>query len=428
MEESSLTTRTGAFWQWLDRWLYLQPGYTEWLRRLTGLCGLPIGVIIWTWTQGGPGPYIVPAWRIKDCLLYLPLPPPFINMTVFVAYGLCCGALVLGSKQKFFAALPAIVLAYYGSRDWMSAGFHFDVLLWIMFIALLFDQPGRNPCRRIIQISVAACYFYAALSKLLYPDFISGCSFEAIFNNGLAFGPSWVELIKQHPITRSWWLIFSWLTIAVEFFFPIALFIKKTRLVALISAIAFHTGISIFLDPFLFNFTAVICSGLLAFVDKKGEDEKTLALDWSSARKKIQAALAFAFCLFLVLFPARDYILPERPLAEMTGFDRSPWGFCMYLQCLETTAFDLDYLTDDGVWHKFPSQGRMKRGYTDNEVYAAAHYIFDTVPSATEVRVRLQLCINHHICREKTLVAKRNVAPGKIQIRTFAMPAPAPRV
>jgi hypothetical protein len=162
-------------------------------------------------------------------------------------------------------------------------------------------------------------------------------------------------------------------------------------------------------------------AGLVAFADKKGEDENTpkmSALGWPPKRKA-EVVLAAIFSLFLILFPARAYVLPERPLSEMTGFDRSPWSFCMYLQCLETTAFDLDYLTSDGQWHKFPSQGRMRTGYTENEIYAAAHYIFDTVPNASEVKVRLRLSINHHTFQERTLAAKRDTAPGKIQIRYY---------
>jgi hypothetical protein len=395
----------------------MPPGYTDWLRRMVGLCGLPIGMIVWNWTHGGPGPYVVPAWRIYDSLLYLPLLPPLVTTTAFIAYGLCCIALVLDCKQKFFAALPVLVLAYYGSRDWMAAGFHFDVLLWIMFVALLFDHEGRNPCRRIVQVSVAACYFYAGLSKILFPDFINGCSFESIFNDG----QSWASFFHPQPMPRTWWLVFSWLTILGELFLPVALFVKKTRRIALISAVIFHMGIALLLDQFLLNFTWVMWAGLVAFADKKGEDENTpkmSTLAWPPKRK-VEAVLAAVFSLFLILFPARAYVLPERPLSEMTGFDRSPWSFCMYLQCLETTAFDLDYLTSDGQWHKFPSQGRMRTGYTENEIYAAAHYIFDTVPNASEVKVRLRLRINHHTLQERTLAAKRDTAPGRIQIRYY---------
>ena len=48
----------------LRNWFYLDEGKIDWLWRGLGLTAIPISFHIWTWSHGGPGPFVSPAWRV----------------------------------------------------------------------------------------------------------------------------------------------------------------------------------------------------------------------------------------------------------------------------------------------------------------------------------------------------------------------------
>lgn len=132
-----------AFDRFVD-WLYMPPAYLPLVRRLTGAATIAIGFIVYIWSQGGPGPYVVPSWRFIDKLFVPPLPPPLVTNGIFLAATLACIWLALGTRRKWVIAIPVLVGAYFGCRDYWAMGSHFIVMLWTYLVALLFDAPTNS--------------------------------------------------------------------------------------------------------------------------------------------------------------------------------------------------------------------------------------------------------------------------------------------
>ncbi|MGH9550500.1 MAG: hypothetical protein ACRD3W_14055, partial [Terriglobales bacterium] len=262
-------------WQHVLNWLYLPHGYSGIIRRLTALWTLPILLIVWNGAHGGPGPYIIPAWRFNDHLFYLPQPPELITTTIFSIAALFCLAMIFGVKRRVFLWPVVAVMAYYGCTDLWACWCGFVIMDFTMLVALLFDRPGMSLCRRLIQISIFLCYFYSALHKLLLPDFLNGSSFYSFFHDGFAVVPLWVPLLKSISVPIYTWQIWAWLTVVFEFALPFGLFSARFRKVSLIAGTLFHLAILIVIADFISIYSFVMVTGYLAFLEKGGEQSGT---------------------------------------------------------------------------------------------------------------------------------------------------------
>ena len=413
-----------AVWQKYVDWLFVPNDFIGLTRRLTGIEALCVLMIVWVWSHGGPGPANVPAWRIGPHLLTLPMPAEDITRTVFCIGVVAALAMIVGFAHKLWPLILALIIGYFGSVDWVACGLHFIVLEWLMLVAFLFERPGRSPTRRLIQISIVACYFFTATQKVLFPDFVAGYSLETIFGDGWSLGSAWRGVLPVEKFGHSFWVFLSWMTIAVEYFFALGLCFPKTRRAALLIAVLFHFGISIFLDKFITIFSLVMWAGLSTFIDKdrsksaasESLTKEGLARDavaepklsaWSKfsthfcegwqridtaistiARSlklgafvkkrtpnaslyskpvpltpgiRTQSLLASILIGMMALIPIRVFFYPGRPLDKLSFFDRSPWSYCMYLARQETARLDVAYQDEQGAWHPHPIDKKKDR-------------------------------------------------------------------
>ena len=395
-------------------WLYLPSGHLDLLRRLTALATLPIGIIVFNWTKGGPGPYIVPAWRFHQHLLILPLPPAPLTEIAFLSAAIACLLMTLGFKQKWIIAIPVLVGAYFGCRDFWAMGSHFVLLLWTYLVALLFARPGKNCSRRLIQLSVFLCYFYSAVQKLLSPDFIMGYSMQAEMSDGWCFNAYAANILHLGAAPFIFWQLFSWMTVGLELFLAFGLFSKRFRKTALILGLLFHIGISAMLDFYISLFSVAILVGYLAFIDRKSEvaQETPPALDANAnqaGKSALEPILAGAFALVMCAVPLRVYASTERPLNDVTMLDRTPWSFCMFLQRLDENKVDVRYRTTNGDWHKIAlsDRWRTQSACTDNELYSICSWVLHRYPEATEVTADIEFRVNKRWTQRKSIHATR---------------------
>ncbi|HEY9683740.1 MAG TPA: hypothetical protein V6C86_19320 [Oculatellaceae cyanobacterium] len=466
----NISEETGSpFWQRFVDWLYLPNSFIGLTRRLAGLEGVFILVIVWVWAHGGPGPINVPAWRIGPHLLHLPAPPEEITRTLFVLAGCSSIAMMLGSAFKLWPFILAGVIGYFGSMDWMASGCHFIVLEWLMLLALLLERPGRSPTRRLIQVSTVLCYFYTATQKALFPDFVAGYSFETMFGDGWSLGSAWKGILPVEHFGHGFWVFLSLFTIAIEYLFVFGLCFPRTRRVTLLCAIFFHLGIAVFLDKFISIFSLCMCACLSTFIDEpsaaeiesggkssllsryfvaftvwvkrmqvffynfargqhlgflvqdpaKEEAERSKPLRLTGA-VRLQSAFSLLLLSMMVLIPLRVYYYPGRPLDKLSFFDRSPWSYCMYLARQETSRLEAQYQDEHGNWHTHPidkKKERWGRVTGDNELYALADYVFAVHPEARRVRIESDIVMNGRLPQEKTLERDRDDHDKEIIVR-----------
>ena len=429
--------QTALTWQNFVDWLYVPNDFNRLTRALTGLSMLFVLPFVWLWSHGGPGPTTIPAWRLGSHLLVLPLPGEQISIALFCAAVVSALAMIIGAKHKIWPGVCAAVIGYYGSVDWVGCGLHFILLEWIMLVAFLFDRPDRSPTRRLIQVSTILCYFLSATQKLFFPDFVAGYSLESTFSDGAGLGWGWNGVLPVENFAHGFWLFFSWLTIAGEYFFAFGLSIPRSRRLTLMAAVAFHLGIAVFLGQFIAIFSLVMWSGLSTFLSAswfsktaKGAPElpvpSATAVHFSPITSwvKIQSAVAAMVMLVLLLFPLRVYFFAGRPVDKLSFFDRSPWSYCMYLARQETTRLVAKYLDPSGNWHEQSidkTRDRWGRISSDNETYALADYIFKVHPDAQRVRIESDILLNGHLPQEKILERDRNDINAEVRIH-FSSP------
>lgn len=394
-----------------SEWLYLPDGYLPLLSRLIGPYMISISPIVWNWQHGGPGPYIVPAWRLADKFFIPPMLPPTFTDCWFIASGVTCFLMMLGFRQKILLLLPISVLAYFGPRDFWACGSHFIVMCFCYLVALLFQHPGKPSCsRRLIQVSIFLCYFLSAVQKILYPDYLLGYSMEAEFKDGWGLAEFWGRLIA--PLNLPHWLFFlaSIGSIILELFVAFGLFSKRLRKYALAAGIAFHLVILIFFNIFISWFSIVMFIGYLAFIDKK--DESSTAIQDTNPPSLAEALWALCYLLVITAIPLRIYLRPDQ-LATLSMLDRTPWSFCMFLDREEPKSLDIRYKGGDNIWHQYTPAptDRTKDTKSDSDIYSLSSYIFHKYPEAQEVRIELELSVNKRAKKFKSLHAFRSSTP-----------------
>lgn len=390
-------------------WLYLGEGRVGLIRRLTALCCLPSLLLVWNWSRGVGGPYIVPAWRFGDTFLAPPLPPAPVNAFVFILAAASCLWLCLGGKKKIFVLLPTLVLAYYCSIERVAFMCHFVVMIFIYMVALCFHhEKSRSATRRIIQLAVAGCYGFAVLGRLTSPTHLSGLSFKYAVGTGWAANHLFVDFYKYLGTIDWIWMPFSLLVIVLEIFLCLGFFFEKTRRIAFALGVLLHVGIAITLTETLIIYSLIMLTGYLAFFDGLEETEP-------EARRpaRLETAMAVVFLAMMAVIPLRVYFYPGRPASTLCLTDREPWTFHMFMLKQDTIDVDVRFQDEHGDWHKVPITGRMQYTSADSDLYSMIAYLFRIHPEARAVEAKVKLKLNDWY-QYKEATAERG---GKTRIR-----------
>jgi hypothetical protein len=163
----------------------------------------------------------------------------------------------------------------------------FDIGLWLMFLRCdrvwsvdewLRRRRGRAASRviplwplRVIQIQVALIYFRTAMAKLATEPWQDG---SAVYYALHALGNDVFPQVMEHKLLLT---LLTYATLAVEFSFPVLVFWRPTRWLAILSAMLVHVGIDLLMAIRLFG--PVMYAGLAAFV---------LPEEWSKIERMVR--------------------------------------------------------------------------------------------------------------------------------------------
>lgn len=399
-------------------WLVLPRGYTNWLWRLLGICGLVDGLQVHNWMAYSAVPYIVPAWRFGSNLLNLPVLPHSLIDPLFTLYFSACAAMALGLRSKLVLLVPIATLSYFCCLDLMVGSLHFTILLCCFFISLLFDRPGLSLTRRLIQLCIAFCYGYSVLQKLSVPLFREGYSLAAHASDGWFMKPYWFDAARNAHPSHEFYVGLSAAVILTEAFLCVALFPRVTRSLGVLVGIIFHGIMATLMHWWIGVFTLVTWSSYFAFLEPKeqqptmspalGSPESTAARREFILKHRTSVCAAVALLLLWFCVPLRIYFWNDRPTDTITILDRRPWTFAMFVTAEVPNGISASYTDEFGQRHHVEPVGRMVRAKSDNELYALANYIFRTYPNARTVNVQTDMSIDEIYCLRKILYGVRS--------------------
>lgn len=389
------------------------------LSRLTGVLSLVTCWEIFKRLKFLSEEYQVETWWWKQECLSLP------DSQVLVVCLLCICALsslamLFGSRGKLAPLLVAASILYIASLDLQIAFSHSLFLnIWIC-IALLFRREGRSSSRRLIQLSLFACYGLSALQKALTPQFISGQTLEAL-QFGKNLQPWTLKFLSKMPAGADFWQYSAIAVVATELFLALGLCNKQTRKFAVAGIIIFQLMIFATMDPFILPLHLTIFVCCLSFFNP---DSFAKRFRWpENIRDKssrcsvggmenpgvLYRVLTVFAAAFLFGIPLRIYFYPHS-LERMSLMDRRPWTFCMFVSMEGRYETSIVLKRQDGnlVWVK--PRGRMAFLSSDTEMHALAHYFEKTTPGIVELKIESQYVVNLHSRDHKVLTAQVDAA------------------
>jgi len=205
------------------------------------------------------------------------LPIPSFEQYVFIENVLIISTVffVIGLFTKIAGPLTAILFLYF----FMLSQFFFLHNSFAMAIVLLIlafspssdhyslDAYFKSKKRknrvvlpiRLIQVLVIIIYAFGAINKLT-PGWFNGHVLEVLYVNGMMSG-----LATKVVLSFFSFKILSLMTIIVQIFLPIGLWVKKTRNFAIIVGILFHLSLLVMMEITNFSFLMIVL--LLSFID-----------------------------------------------------------------------------------------------------------------------------------------------------------------
>jgi hypothetical protein len=352
------------------------------------------------------GPYPVPAWRFGWLALDLPGPPLWLSLSLWAAFGLAGIWLMFGSKSKLVTAIPIFVLVYLGSVERWAFSSSFVIMLFLYLVALLFDRQPRSCSRSIIKAAISICYFFGAVTKL-DAEFASGAMLDQLVNHGYNMRPLAFSLLSHIRFGSDLLQAIVYTVIATELFLSVGFWFRRTRKYAIALGLLMH-GTFLILIQGIDIFAPIMWTGYLAFLDKKQENEVG-----EVEEQPIPAAERFAallVLLFMLWMPARFFIPigpTARPIADLSYFDRAPWGFSMFIFRQDVEQVSARYHDVNG-WHSEAMTGRMKEATSDDEILALARYLLKKHQLSDQVEVKSSFQINGHRRGTKECIYSRS--------------------
>lgn len=368
-------------------WLNLNEGYLPVVSRVIGLCLLGIfhrEIALLYFSK----PFNVPAWRIGYWMPELPNFPLWLIIIQWTAYLVCAIALLAGKRHKALAIIPAAILLSGSFKENGAFCSTYVILLFTFLVALCFHKQPVSCSRRLIQISITNCYFFAVANKF-HPEFWSGRSLYEVLHYGVDVRSPFLPLMSFFNFSLEQSMLFSHLTILVEVFLVIGPWFEKTRKAAYATAIILHSVFGILFDG-VEVFSLVMVGGLLVFFEKKNEPrpQNIPAPRW-------QKIAAYCLIVAMTALPLRYYFIPAKEYLSMSFLDRAPWSFAMFLFMDEPKVCLLRYRDDAGTWHDINPESRMAKIQSTNDILALFKYLAATYANAQEIQVEIDLYRNH---------------------------------
>ena len=124
-----------------------------------------------------------------------------------------------------------------------------------------YRSAWAGACIRLMQIQMAALFFYSAIYKLHGDDWLNGDAVWIVFTHATFYNPFLLGLFASH-----YWLVnvATYGTLLIEIAFPFLIWQRATRPYLLAAAIFLHLQIAIFMGMPYFSF--VMTMGHMSFV------------------------------------------------------------------------------------------------------------------------------------------------------------------
>ena len=241
-----------------------------------------------------PLAYSLHGWRY---LLFTYDSPQALQLWFWLSVlAACCG--MLGFKSRVSLAATFFSMLLFRERGpYMTFGA--DLVLNCVGVLLLFSDSGRtwsvdnllskkrredraeieNWPMKAIQIQIALIYIVTGLKKIQTTPWQDGSAvYYALQVGNVLKGPGESWIIHHHAIMAS----LTYFTLLMELSFPLLVFCRQTRWLALLSGFALHSGIDALMSIRFFSLTMYI--GYLAFVTEE---------DWNSLKSGLRAGRTY---------------------------------------------------------------------------------------------------------------------------------------
>lgn len=116
---------------------------------------------------------------------------------------------------------------------------------------------------RIIQVQLCVIYFYTGLEKLKGNSWWDGTALWSVFANPQMMVADFTWL-KNFPLLV---VMMTFVTVLFEVYFPVLVWVRKTRIWLLLAGVGFHIGIGVFMH--LYSFAFVMMAPYILFVSKR---------------------------------------------------------------------------------------------------------------------------------------------------------------
>ena len=126
---------------------------------------------------------------------------------------------------------------------------------------------------RFLQIHLCIVYFYAGLGKALGTSWLDGNAIWYVVNGFMSNSiiESTIPLVKSPLI----FIIICWGTISIELLYPILIFLKSTRKIALYLILCMHLSIGVFMELYIFGIIMMLIN-IIGFGHYLKEDFLTI--------------------------------------------------------------------------------------------------------------------------------------------------------
>lgn len=259
------------------------------LYLLAYLAVLAPHVVVLFSSQGVYAPYLVPAFA----------PAPALAWLLFGAMLALCLSVLIGYRTELSALLLlALYLHHYFLQLAVKqSSFERLIILYLAILALagsgqrLGLDGVRAPGPRLVWaerlIAAQSVFLYAGsgLWKLLNPAWHNGALLESTFQGMWATPLAFA--VARSGLPHAAWAAGSWSVIALELSLGPLLMWRRTRLIAVVLAAAFHIGnwLLIFIPEFLVSVAA-----LVVFIDESTLERAVNALRRLGALKRPRPA------------------------------------------------------------------------------------------------------------------------------------------
>jgi predicted DCC family thiol-disulfide oxidoreductase YuxK len=245
------------------------------------------------WGEGGFVPRaLVLDDRTNDWIqsVFFYFTAPWQWIAFHVLFLICCAALMLGWRTSWVKWIVLIGHVSYAYRNPIIA-YGVDKILACLLLILCvapigraisldrvravraakrknlaaapppYASPWTGACIRLMQIQMAAVFFYSAVGKLRGDDWWDGDAIWVVFTTGDHYNRLVLDLLASH-----YWLVNvgTYGTILIEIAFPFLIWQRRTRPYFLVLALLLHLQFAVLMGLFYFSFAMAM--GHMSFV------------------------------------------------------------------------------------------------------------------------------------------------------------------